>query len=112
MMSFPEPALQACHLARQASPEKMPSTRVILSPVSRKCFKVAMTGSPAPTVACRALVSQDMSTCGGWMMQTLAYRCSQPRPCCTQWMGLWTEEPGFLHAQPQWVEDVSSKLVL
>ena len=40
---------------REGPPEKIPSTRVILSPVSRRCFKVAMTGNPAPTVACEAL---------------------------------------------------------
>ena len=32
-------------------PLKMPSTLRMRSPVSIKCFKVAMTGSPAPTVA-------------------------------------------------------------
>lgn len=35
-------------------PEKMPSIEMILSPVSRRCFSVAMMGSPAPTVACTA----------------------------------------------------------
>ena len=68
-----------------APPEKMPSTRVILSPVSRRCFNVAMTGSPAPTVACAShtgCLSHQRAPEGG--------------PLCQQ-------------AVPRWVEDVSSK---
>ena len=46
-------AVLVLHRARAAAaPEKMPSMRVILSPVSLRCFSVAITGSPAPTVAC------------------------------------------------------------
>lgn len=33
-------------------PLKMPSTLRMRSPVSTKCFRVAITGRPAPTVAC------------------------------------------------------------
>ena len=33
-------------------PLKTPSTLRMRSPVSRRCLSVAMTGRPAPTVAC------------------------------------------------------------
>lgn len=40
-------------------PEKTPSTRRMRSPVSTRCFNVAITGKPAPTVAWVASVIRE-----------------------------------------------------